>query len=244
MSSELPLPDRRPSTARTVAAAAPHPMPTAPRLLAVLAALLLALAALVAGAARADAHNSLQGSDPADGSTVATAPDRITLTFDEPAQALGTEIVVIDPDGATVSSGAAELLDATVGQPLAGSLPAGAYSVQWRVTSADGHPISGAFTFTASAATTVGATDPGPAMTTQADPTEPAEAADEPAPSVTAAAPETPSSPSTTTETAEDTDAGLAAGAIVAIVVAVLAAGAVTWFVVRERRRPGDRAER
>ncbi|HEY0215243.1 MAG TPA: copper resistance CopC family protein [Cellulomonas sp.] len=243
MSSEHPLPDRRPSTARAVAVAAPRPTPVAPRLLGVVAALLLALAAVVAGAARADAHNSLQGSDPADGATVATAPERITLTFDEPAQALGTEIVVVDPDGTTVSSGAPELVDATVSQPLAGSLPAGAYSVQWRVTSADGHPISGAFTFTASAATTVGASDPGSAMTTQADPTEPAGSTTAPEPAVTATAPATLSSPSITTETAEDTDAGLAAGAIVAIVVAVLAAGAVTWFVVRERRRSGDRTE-
>ena len=41
------------------------------------------------------------------------------------------------------------LCDGVVNQP---SAPAGAYTVEWRVTSADGHPISGSFSFTAEAA--------------------------------------------------------------------------------------------
>ncbi len=59
-----------------------------------LAAVLLGVPALLGvlllGAGAAQAHNSLQSTDPADGSTVATAPERVTLTFDEPAQSLGT----------------------------------------------------------------------------------------------------------------------------------------------------------
>jgi copper resistance protein C len=39
-----------------------------------------------------------------------------------------------------------------VTQDLQPGSPAGAYTVDWRVTSADGHPISGSFTFTAEAA--------------------------------------------------------------------------------------------
>jgi methionine-rich copper-binding protein CopC len=245
-----PTPDRRPSATRPSAqsgarvAVAPRSAAPATRLIAVLAAALLALAAIVLTAPHASAHNSLQGTDPADGSTVATAPERVTLTFDEAAQALGTEIVVLAPDGSTVSDGAPELGDVTVTQALAGTLPAGTYTVQYRVTSADGHPISGTFTFTASADITIGQANPGAPATPDSG-----TATEEPEPTVTPevttlspASPE--ASPSTVAEeTAQDEGSGLAAGASVAWVVAVLAAGAVAVFVVRERRRAGDRTE-
>lgn len=52
------------------------------------------------------------------------------------------------PDGAVVSVGDPEVLGATVRQPLAEGLPAGAYTVDWRVTSGDGHPITGSIGFT------------------------------------------------------------------------------------------------
>ncbi|GIG38096.1 copper resistance CopC family protein [Cellulomonas pakistanensis] len=233
ISPERPsAPPARPARARAVAAPAP-----ASRTLAAVVALLLALAVVLLGAGRADAHNALLGTDPADGSTVDAPPAQITLTFDQPAQALGTEIVVLGPDGATVSTGDAQLVDDTVTQALAADLPAGAYSVEWRVTSADGHPLSGSLAFTASAgaeaAEPAAPTAPEtieptaePTTTTQAEPT--AEADETLAPAQ---------------ELAEDEDAGIAAGLVAAIVVAVLAAAAIAVFVVRERRRNrGDSA--
>lgn len=225
-STTPPQPAARPATA-----AAPTDRAAATRALAVAAATLLTLVVLLLGAGRADAHNTVQSTDPADGSTVATAPDRVTLTFDQPAQALGTEIVVLGPDGVVVSTGAAELVDTSVSQAVTGELPAGTYTVRWRVTSADGHPLSGEFAFTAQAATGA-APDPEPTQT----PTPiAAMSADQP----TAQATQDPAA-----EQTEDEEAGLAAGAIVAIGIAVLAAGAVAWFVVRERRRSKDtRAE-
>jgi methionine-rich copper-binding protein CopC len=213
------------STARAVARPRPG---AAPRAAAVLLAVLLALAAVLLGATRADAHNALQGTDPADGSTVATPPTHVTLTFDQPAQALGTEIVVLGPDGSTVSTGTAELVDTTVAQALAADLPAGDYTVQWRVTSADGHPLSGELTFTASAASATAA--PSPAAPESSEPTTPA----------TQGRTFATLDPDTQEQLAEDEDAGLEAGVIVAIVGAVLAAAAVTVFVVRERRRSRD----
>lgn len=227
-----PAPARpgRPRYPLARAAAAPAP---APRALALAVALLLALAAVLLTAGRADAHNALQGTDPADGSTVDAPPARITLTFDQPAQALGTEIVVVGPDGSTVSTGDAELVDSTVSQALAADLPAGAYRVEWRVTSADGHPLSGSLAFTAAAGSAAGTpapTAPEPIEPT-ADPTTAAEAT-APSPEATASATLAPQQ-----ELAEDEDAGIAAGTLVAIAVAVLAAAAVAVVVVRERRR-------
>jgi methionine-rich copper-binding protein CopC len=104
---------------------------------------------VVAGASGAQAHDVLESTDPADGSTVATAPDHVTLTFGEPAQALGTEIQVVGPQGEALSVGLPVLTGSVVTQEVAPVRPAGTYTVNWRVTSADGHPVSGTFTFTA-----------------------------------------------------------------------------------------------
>ena len=112
-------------------------------------ALVVATGALLLGStATAWAHDSLGSSTPADGATVGTAPAGITLEFDEAPQALGTQIAVTGPDAASVTDGAPVLSGATVTQPLADGLPAGAYAVEWQVTSDDGHPVSGSFGFT------------------------------------------------------------------------------------------------
>ncbi|MDM7829998.1 copper resistance CopC family protein [Cellulomonas edaphi] len=125
---------------------------------------LLALGVAVAPAAQA--HDELVGTEPADGTTVATVPEKVTLSFEEPAVALGTAIEVTSPDGTVVSAGDPVLVDTTVSQAVEGdSLPAGTYDVTWRVTSQDGHAVSGAFSFVAAQPTTAEAS---PAPTTQA----------------------------------------------------------------------------
>jgi copper resistance protein C len=120
-------------------------------LAATLATAVLALAGLVIGASPASAHNVLKSTSPADGKKVARPPSSVVLTFDEPAIALGTKLVITGPAG-PVQIGKPSLVDNTVTQNLQPGSPAGAYTVDWRVTSADGHPISGSFTFTAEAA--------------------------------------------------------------------------------------------
>ena len=112
----------------------------------------IVLLGLVSGATAASAHNSLASTDPADGATVAVAPAVVTLTFDEPAQALGSQIRVTGPDGAVVSTGDVVLSGSTVAEHLVDARPAGTYTVAWRITSTDGHPVSGSFTFTATGA--------------------------------------------------------------------------------------------
>lgn len=198
------------------------------------------------GAPAAQAHNTLRGSDPADGSTVAFTPDRVTLTFDMPATAIGTEVIVTAADGRVVSAGQAELVDATVAQPLAGELPAGAYSVSWRVTSADGHPIEGTFGFTATAGTVAGT---GGAPVPAPEPTS-----DDASSSPSSEATVSPSSPAptddATTPAAPDGSDGEAdepavAGPLLIGVGAVLviAGGVAAWYLLRRRPDaggPGD----
>lgn len=142
-------------------------------------ALLVGVAALAA-AAPAGAHSALRSTDPRAGSTVDTVPDVITMTFNQTVLKLGTRLEVVGPDG-NVASGDPELVDQKVRQPLRAGSPAGGYTVRWRVTSADGHPISGTFRFSASAASaapvpTATAT-PEPAATAGASPTATAVAA-------------------------------------------------------------------
>lgn len=205
------------------------PRPTGPR--AALAAALVALGLLVLGAGPAAAHNTLRSTDPADGSTVTTAPAQVTLTFDQAALEIGTTIVVTGPDGSPVSEGAAQLVDTSVVQPLAATLPAGAYTVDWRVTSADGHPLSGTFTFTATEA--VGAPAPEPEPTEPTEPTEP----DEPAVIAEPTA-EGSASPDVTATADEDDASPLSGGVAAALAAAaVLAAAGVAAALVVSRRR-------
>jgi methionine-rich copper-binding protein CopC len=112
---------------------------------------LAAMALLVGAATTAQAHNVLVTTSPADGSMVEMVPSQVMLTFNQPALALGTIVVVTGPAG-HVQRGAAVLVDNNVTEHLQPGSPAGRYTVAWRVTSADGHPVSGQFSFTAKSA--------------------------------------------------------------------------------------------
>jgi len=113
------------------------------------------------GVGAAEAHDVLASTTPAAGATVRVLPDEVVLHFEEPAQALGTVVVVRGPAG-DATAGRAELIDSDVVQPLRSGSPPGAYTVDWRVVSADGHVVQGRFTFTAGGAST-GTASPLPA---------------------------------------------------------------------------------
>jgi len=136
----------------------------------VLAALVVvgALGAPAVTATPASAHDVLISTAPAANATVATVPAEVTLTFDEPAVAVGATIRVSGPAG-DVQSGTPRLVDRSVTQDVAAGSPAGTYRVAWRVTSADGHPVTGEFSFTATAS------GGGTSTTTVAVPTRPVE---------------------------------------------------------------------
>ena len=188
----------------------------------VLATVLSAVAVtLIATAVPASAHDVLRSTDPADGTVVDRLPDRVVLTFDEPALAIGTEVVVTGPAG-PVSDGPPQLVDAEVRQPVRAG-PAGRYTVLWRVTSADGHPVSGTFAFTTQQGSAASPTaTPG---TTTAPSTSPSSA------STTTPTSVPPTSPSATPQTA-----GLPGPAVVAVLAGVIALLALGWWVFRRRR--------
>lgn len=102
--------------------------------------------AVVVPATTASAHDQLIGNEPEDGATV-EAPDSVELTFSGAIGDLGTQVAVTGPDGRSVVEGDPQVDGAVVEQDLVDDLPAGDYAVVWRVTSEDGHPISGDFSF-------------------------------------------------------------------------------------------------
>ncbi|WP_432561208.1 copper resistance CopC family protein [Kineococcus sp. SYSU DK003] len=155
------------TTARTVRA-------TGSRLSALALAGLVGLAAPVVLAGPATAHDRLESTDPAADSVLDVAPDSITLTMSSTPLALGTRVQVTAPDSSVVSTGEPQIVDETITQPLTGARPAGTYQVQWRVTSSDGHPIDGTFSFTTDGAvgtpTTEAPTTEAPAASSAASP--------------------------------------------------------------------------
>jgi methionine-rich copper-binding protein CopC len=104
-------------------------------------------AILLAGPAPAQAHARLLRTSPANGASLTSAPDEVTLTFDEAALQVGLIVRVSGPAG-VVSSGRPRIADATVHQSLSSDLTPGRYRVDWRATSDDGHPVSDTFAFT------------------------------------------------------------------------------------------------
>lgn len=134
-------------------------------------AAVLAVLALLVGAAPASAHATLVSSDPAEGEVVATVPDVVTFTFDEPVNLTADAVRVFDAAGDPVDSTAAAR-DTVVTADLPDSLDDGTYVVTWRAVSSDGHPISGSLTFSIGAPSeTVVAppVDTGPATTLRGD---------------------------------------------------------------------------
>jgi copper resistance protein C len=119
----------------------------------------IALAAtLTAGAA--SAHAARVSTDPADNAAVSTGPHHVSAVFNEPLQTTFAAMTVVGPDGNLWTSGQPQVQGAVVSVGVRPLGPTGAYTVNYRVTSADGHVVSGAWSFRL---TTPGTGTPGPA---------------------------------------------------------------------------------
>lgn len=108
-----------------------------------------ALLVIVPFSGIASAHDQLIDSNPSEGQDFAEAPTAASLRFSAEMIEIGAEIALLEVD----SEDRIELPEAltidydTVTQPLP-ELGQGSYSLNWRVVSQDGHPISGTIAFT------------------------------------------------------------------------------------------------
>ena len=109
--------------------------------------LLVVLGCLVIPAL-ASAHAALIRSAPASDQIVKTSPTTVTLTFNEPVETALGAVRVFDGNAARVDVGTTTRAGANaVATRIDTSLARGTYTVSWRVASADGHPLEGAFVF-------------------------------------------------------------------------------------------------
>lgn len=108
----------------------------------------LTLAVLLNTAPTASAHTVLTATDPAADSTVNAGPSRVTATFNEELQPTFVAMTVVGPDGNLWSQGDATVQGNTAGVGLRSLGPSGRYTVNYRVTSDDGHVVSGSWAFT------------------------------------------------------------------------------------------------
>lgn len=133
MSTTTPLPRSRPPRGVPLGAA--------------LAAAVLLL--VLVPAASASAHDVLLSSSPAAGATVSRL-DAVTLTFEDPLVELGAGrngIVVTGPGGRHFETACATVSGDVLTIPVAPGA-GGAYRVEWRGVSQDGHIVGNTYTFT------------------------------------------------------------------------------------------------
>lgn len=104
--------------------------------------LTLLIAALFGWSPVALAHAALVASEPTDSAQLEAAPAAILLRFDEVVTPLSLRVA-----GPGLGEVAPPDPDSTLRVVLPPGLGEGVYLVSWRVVSADGHPVAGAFSF-------------------------------------------------------------------------------------------------
>jgi methionine-rich copper-binding protein CopC len=94
----------------------------------------------------AHAHAFLDHASPLVGSTVASAPREVALTFTQNLEAGFSSVEVTDANGARVDQGKAQVSRNSMRVGLK-SLSPGTYRVRWHALSVDTHKTEGSFTF-------------------------------------------------------------------------------------------------
>ncbi len=107
-----------------------------------------AASAMVLSASSALAHARLVSATPGNGITV-TAPRTISLTFSERFAAPFSTVEVEDSRGRAIRLTKAVSEDGkTLGGSFAAPLTTGVYRVTWAIAAADGHRMTGTYSFT------------------------------------------------------------------------------------------------
>ena len=115
--------------------------------------LVSAIAILLMTSPMAQAHSRVVSSNPTAGSTINKMPAAISLTANEELVKLNgkeiSKISLIAPDKSAVKLGAIAANKLVIPAPILGkNLKPGVYTINYRIISADGHPVSGTIKFT------------------------------------------------------------------------------------------------
>jgi methionine-rich copper-binding protein CopC len=117
------------------------------RLLATLVLAISLTTAAVVGAGVAAAHATRLATDPVENTELPKAPEKVSATFNEALQSSFAAMTVVGPDGNLWSTGDPRVDGAVVSVGVRPLGPSGTYRVNYRVTSADGHVVSGSWSF-------------------------------------------------------------------------------------------------
>ena len=123
----------------------------------VVATVVLAMSLIVmavAGAGAASAHATRVATDPVENTELSQAPQKVSATFNETLQPQFAAMTVVGPDGNLWSAGDPQVAGAVVSVGVRPLGPSGTYTVNYRVTSADGHVVSGSWSFRLTVAST------------------------------------------------------------------------------------------
>ncbi|WP_236538889.1 copper resistance CopC family protein [Spiractinospora alimapuensis] len=172
---------------------------------------------LLATAGPASAHNVLVESTPQDGETLDSAPDQVELVFNEEVLEGGNGIVVTGPNGSTYEDGEVQTDTERAWIGLSPLDQAGDYTINYRIISADGHPLEDSLGFT---------------LADEAVPSDEATDAQDPNGTTDDGSPEETDS--------EDPVADLAMPPWVAVVIAIAVVGIVVSILIRFMRSRGN----
>lgn len=112
--------------------------------------LLSILAALFLAVPSAAAHTYLDTTNPEDGAVVTEPLQSIELTYAGKIE-VGSTFKVISSNGEEIETVSMDLVDGVLTGTFDSPLPNDDYTVEWNSISADGHPLTGSFSFTVDA---------------------------------------------------------------------------------------------
>lgn len=110
------------------------------------ALLLSILAVFLLSVPNAAAHTYLEKTNPEDSATVTTELDKITLTYSGKIEE-GSTFTVTASDGSEIALQAVTLNNGVLTGQLAAPIANDTYTVNWSSISADGHSLTGTFSF-------------------------------------------------------------------------------------------------
>jgi methionine-rich copper-binding protein CopC len=173
---------------------------------------------VTATATPAYAHAELTASTPAKGASLAAAPARVSLTFNEPVRLGADPISVTGPGNVAWTVGKPTVAGAKITAPVQPTGPAGRYTLAYQVISADGDTVTGSVPFTLT--TPAASTSTAPTTTTSTETAAP-----------------NPSRPVDSAASSEEADEGVPVWVwLVAAAALVVAAGLGALRVGRARR--------
>ena len=192
-------------------------------------ALLVACLLGFAGAAPAQAHDQLIESAPAPGAALDAAPADVTLRYSADIMDIGPMIVLEDAAGTAWATGEPVIDGSEVTSTIDDALPDGTYTINWRVVSSDGHPITGTVPFT------VGDASAADALAAEAATPAPSEAAVPDADSAPASGSDSGATTEPTAEVTSRSAFDVPRLLLIGGLGAVVALG-VAWVIVRSRK--------